>query len=84
MRTSPVDHQVSEVDSSDSRYLQRVIDGKEKINDVDREVKAVDGETGKEDVRSMRDHAQVRLVREAKKLTEMPADMEQYKYFYEN
>jgi len=44
----------------------------------------VDPMTGISNTHTIRDHAQLLNVREAKKLTELPVDMDQYKNFYEN
>ena len=44
----------------------------------------VDPATGISTARSARDHTQVMTLREAKELTALPADMDQYTNFYEN
>ena len=44
----------------------------------------MDQETGIPELRSIRDHAQIQTIRTAKRLTELPQDMEQYKNYYEN
>jgi len=39
---------------------------------------------GFEEVKALRDHTQIQVLRDAKTLTQLPVDMEQYKNYYEN
>jgi len=80
IRTSPIDH----VSVPGENYLQSVLEETEQIQDVDEKVDIVDESTGLLETRSLRDHAQIRVLREAKRLTELPNDMVQYKNYYEN
>ena len=67
-----------------SSDLQKIASGMEKASRDDEVVEMIDQDTGIADRRSTRDHVQVQVLREAKQLTSMPVDMEQYKNFYEN
>ena len=40
--------------------------------------------TGLSETKSLRDQVHINILREAKKLTELQSDMEQYRNFYEN
>ncbi len=64
--------------------LKDIASGKESVQSVDEKVGHYDVETGIVDNRSIRDHSQVQLIRQAKKLTSLSVEMEQYKNFYEN
>ena len=70
--------------ASAAEYMKSISDGSELIQDVDERVKIVDHNTGESETRAMRDHTQIRVLRDAKQLTELPNDMEQYKNYYEN
>ena len=82
VRTSPIDHSSSS--ASPAEYLQTIADGSELVQDVDELVNIVDFNTGTPETRALRDHAQIRVLRDAKQLTKLPNDMEQYKNYYEN
>lgn len=85
VRTSPLDHKRRAEGASVGSMLKDVVQGTEsQSRAVDEKVKLVDPESGVTETRSVRDHMQVRLLREAKRLTELPRDMEQYTNFYEN
>ena len=64
--------------------LRDITSGKESIQKVDEKVKVFDAQTGITDSRSIRDHAQIHVLRQARNLTALHDDMDQYKNFYEN
>ena len=61
VRTQPVDH-LFEADSAAS-MLKDITSGKESIQQVDEKVKVFDAQTGITDSRSLRDHAQIHVLR---------------------
>ena len=81
VRTSPLDHTQ---DSDPSARLSNIAQGIEKAQPDDEIVEMIDLETGISDKRSVRDHVQLQVSREAKQLTRLTEDMDQYKNFYEN
>ena len=78
IRTAPIDQNDDQID------LEKIKSGQEKSSHLDEQVLLDDKATGIKDLKSVRDHAQILLLRDAKRVTELPADMEQYKNFYEN
>ena len=74
VRTSPIDHK-STSDSIPS-YLQDVANSNEIMQDVDERISVTDAVTGIEEVKSLRDHAHIQVLRDAKRLTKLPDDME--------
>ena len=82
VRTSPIDHKIDS--DSISSFLQDVANSNESVQDADQRISVTDGITGVEEVKSLRDHAHIQVLRDAKRLTKLPDDMEQYKYYYEN
>lgn len=82
VRTSPIDH--LNKDQSPTDLMQSIVDGSEVTQPEDEQVKLVDEELGSLDSKSLRDHLHVRLLREAKELTRLQSDMEQYRNYYEN
>ena len=81
VRTSPLDH--SQDINADAK-LKSIVEGSEKAQQEDEIVEMIDLQTGITDKRSIRDHAQIQVLREAKQLTALTDDMDQYKNFYEN
>lgn len=73
IRTSPIDHS-SDADAAE--YLSSVAKRKETASEVDQKVTLIDQETGISESRSLRDHAQIQVLREAKRLTKIPEDMD--------
>ena len=61
VRTQPVDH-LFEADSAAS-MLKDITSGKESIQQVDEKVKVFDSQTGITDSRSLRDQAQIHVLR---------------------
>ena len=74
VRTSPIDHKSSS--DSISSYMEDVANSSESIQDVDQTLSVTDSVLGIEEVKSLRDHAHTHVLRDAKRLTKLPDDME--------
>ena len=68
VRTSPIDHKSGSSDSVSS-YLQDVANSNEFVSDVDQRISVTDPVAGIEEVKSLRDHAHIQVLRDAKRLT---------------
>ena len=83
VRTSPIDHHETSADTP-NKLLKSISTGSETVQQVEERVNSVDPMTGLSESKSLRDQVHLNVLREAKKLTELQNDMEQYRNFYEN
>ena len=74
VRTSPIDHKSNS--DSISSYMEDVANSSETIQDVDEILSVTDSVTGTEEVKSLRDHAHIQVLRDAKRLTKPSDDIE--------
>lgn len=84
VRTSPIDHNQETSANSPTQLLKSISTGSETVQQVDELVGSVDKMTGFSETKSLRDQVHLNVLRDAKKLTELQNDMEQYRNFYEN